>query len=127
MSDHGKEQFLNEVKLIKSLQHRNLVRIIGCSVEGDNDARFLVYEYLSNLSLDKHLFSKTAFFTSDGAQRLICCKMFWIPIVLLFCNMPDLYFLVLHISIPSSAQHTCTIFNTSFQYLISTRTSYFIS
>ena len=56
MSVSGKEQFLNEVKLIKSLQHRNLVRIIGCSDEGEDGSRFLVYEYVTNQSLDKHLF-----------------------------------------------------------------------
>ena len=58
LSSRGKEQFLNEVKLIKSLQHRNLVKMIGCSVEGENGSRFIVYEYLSNQSLDKHLFGK---------------------------------------------------------------------
>ena len=57
MSNHGKQQFLNEVKLIRSLQHRNLVRIIGCCVEGEDDSMFLVYEYVLNQSLDKHLFA----------------------------------------------------------------------
>ena len=61
LSNHGKEQFLNEVKLIRSLQHRNLVRIIGCCVEGEDDSMFLVYEYVSNQSLDKHLFGNVIF------------------------------------------------------------------
>ena len=45
MSNHGKEQFLNEVKLIRTLQHRNLVRIIG-SIGEEGDSRLLVYEYV---------------------------------------------------------------------------------
>mgnify|MGYP000541822299 CR=1 FL=1 len=61
VSNRGKEQFLNEVKLIRSLQHRNLVRLIGCCVKGEGDSRFLVYEYVSNQSLDKHLFSNAIF------------------------------------------------------------------
>ena len=61
LSNHGKEQFLNEVKLIRSLQHRNLVRIIGCCVEGEDDSMFLVYEYVSNQSLHKHLFGNVIF------------------------------------------------------------------
>ena len=61
LNNHVKEQFLNEVKLIRSLQHRNLVRIIGCCVEGEDDSMFLVYEYVSNQSLDKHLFGNVIF------------------------------------------------------------------
>ena len=61
VSNRGKEQFLNEVKLIRSLQHRNLVRLIGCCVKGEGDSRFLVYEYVSNQSLDKHLFGNAIF------------------------------------------------------------------
>ena len=61
LSNHAKEQFSNEVKLIRSLQHRNLVRIIGCCIEGEDDSMFLVYEYVSNQSLDKHLFGNAIF------------------------------------------------------------------
>ncbi|KAG0501012.1 hypothetical protein HPP92_001084 [Vanilla planifolia] len=48
------DQFFNEVKLINQVQHKNLVKLLGCSVEGPES--LLVYEFLSNTSLDKYLF-----------------------------------------------------------------------
>lgn len=48
------EQFFNEVKLVSQVQHKNLVKLLGCSVEGPES--LLVYEYLCNTSLDHYLF-----------------------------------------------------------------------
>ncbi|CAO2190668.1 unnamed protein product [Urochloa humidicola] len=51
------DQFFNEVDLISQVRHKNLVKLLGCSMNGPES--LLVYEYYFNKSLDLFLFDTT--------------------------------------------------------------------
>ncbi|RLM73295.1 hypothetical protein C2845_PM15G15570 [Panicum miliaceum] len=70
-SKQGMKEFIAEVVSIGHLRHRNLVQLLGyCRRKGE---LLLVYDYMSNGSLDKYLYDKTKL-VLDWEQRFHIIK-----------------------------------------------------
>ncbi|XP_058212207.1 wall-associated receptor kinase 1-like [Rhododendron vialii] len=62
------EQFINELLILTQVNHRNVVKVLGCCFE--SEVPELVYEYISNGTLYQHIHKTLSWLTLDHRLRI---------------------------------------------------------
>ncbi|XP_026394787.1 wall-associated receptor kinase-like 1 [Papaver somniferum] len=62
------EQFINEVFMLTQINHRNVVKLLGCCLE--TEVHLLVYEYVSNRTLSQHIHHNSGLPSISWESRL---------------------------------------------------------
>jgi len=68
------ETFVNEVVILSQINHRNIVKLLGCCLE--TETPLLVYEYIENGTLSQHIHGKDRDSSLSWESRLrIACEV----------------------------------------------------
>ncbi|RVW77819.1 Wall-associated receptor kinase-like 6 [Vitis vinifera] len=68
MNDSKLEQFINEVVILCQINHRNVVKLLGCCLE--TEVPLLVYEFIPNGTLFEHIHGQNEEFPITWEMRL---------------------------------------------------------
>ncbi|KAH9780108.1 Wall-associated receptor kinase-like 2 [Citrus sinensis] len=68
LDENNLEQFINEVVILSQINHRNVVKLLGCCLE--TEVPLLVYEFILNGSLDQYIHYESEEFPITWEMRL---------------------------------------------------------